>query len=276
MDRGVLDTIEREIDEEVRARFPCSAVRQAVLLQYGDDPEIEPGDLWVRVLLDADGPEDNWEPALMAFEQANMLEEFWTTLSWNNTGAVNRLLPGSLRRLFERRSFPKSVREKTHTLPLRETVRLLAGAAGASPQHETGIFSMDAVLRELDRKVATRLRKITDCTAVYAYEDGALETFRAAHDLGVNCIYDLPIGYWQVGQRLFAEEKEREPEWSCTLTGALDSAEKLSRKDDELRLANHVVVASTFTKNTLADAPGAAKIEVIPYGAPRSISAEIS
>ena len=70
MDRDVLDTIEREIDEEARARFPGSAVRQAVLLQYGDDPEIEPGDLWVRVLLDADGPED-YEPALEAFEQAN-------------------------------------------------------------------------------------------------------------------------------------------------------------------------------------------------------------
>jgi hypothetical protein len=78
MDRDVLDTIEREINEEVRARFPGSAVRQAVLLQYGDDPEIEPGDLWVRVLLDADGPEDNWEPALTAFEQANKtaIEQF--------------------------------------------------------------------------------------------------------------------------------------------------------------------------------------------------------
>jgi Arc/MetJ-type ribon-helix-helix transcriptional regulator len=71
IDRDVLDVIEREIDREVRARFPGSAVRQAVLLQYGDDPEIEPGDLWVRVLLDADGPEDNWESALTAFEQAN-------------------------------------------------------------------------------------------------------------------------------------------------------------------------------------------------------------
>ena len=78
MDREVLDTIEREIDQELRARFPGSAVRQAVLLQYGDDPEIEPGDLWVRVLLDADGPQDNWEPALTAFEQANntAIEQF--------------------------------------------------------------------------------------------------------------------------------------------------------------------------------------------------------
>src|SRR4029077_13183778 len=40
MDRDVLDVIEREIDQEARARFPGTAVRQAVLLQYGDDPEI--------------------------------------------------------------------------------------------------------------------------------------------------------------------------------------------------------------------------------------------
>jgi hypothetical protein len=43
MDRDVLDVIEREIDQEVRAGFPGIAVRQAVLLQYGDDPEIGPG-----------------------------------------------------------------------------------------------------------------------------------------------------------------------------------------------------------------------------------------
>ncbi len=66
MDRDVLDVIEREIDQEARARFPGTAVRQAVLLQYGDDPEIGPGDLWVRVLLDADGPQD-YEPTLTAF-----------------------------------------------------------------------------------------------------------------------------------------------------------------------------------------------------------------
>ena len=79
MDRDVLDVIEREIDQEVRARFPGTAVRQAVLLQYGDDPEIEPGDLWVRVLLDEpDGPDDDWGPALTAFEQANeaAIEQF--------------------------------------------------------------------------------------------------------------------------------------------------------------------------------------------------------
>ena len=44
MDQDVLDVIEREIEDEVSARFPGGAVRRVVLLQYGDDPEIEPGD----------------------------------------------------------------------------------------------------------------------------------------------------------------------------------------------------------------------------------------
>jgi hypothetical protein len=67
MDRVGLGETEREIDAEARERFPGGAVRQVVLLQYGDDPEIEPGDLWVRVLLAADGPDD-YERSVQAFQ----------------------------------------------------------------------------------------------------------------------------------------------------------------------------------------------------------------
>ena len=77
MDRVGLGEIEREIDAEARERFPGGAVRQVVLLQYGDDPEIEPGDLWVRVLLSADGPDD-YERSVQAFQHDHgaEMEEF--------------------------------------------------------------------------------------------------------------------------------------------------------------------------------------------------------
>jgi hypothetical protein len=68
MDRAVFDSIEREIDDEVRARFPGDVIKQAVLLHYGDDPEIEPGELWVRILLRAGRPEE-YEQILVAFER---------------------------------------------------------------------------------------------------------------------------------------------------------------------------------------------------------------
>ena len=64
--REVLDALQREIDDEAKIRFPDGAVHRVLLLQYGDDPEIEPGDLWVRVIPAADGPED-WERSLKAF-----------------------------------------------------------------------------------------------------------------------------------------------------------------------------------------------------------------
>lgn len=67
--RGVLDVIEREIADEVKIRFPGDAVERVRLLQYGDHPMIEPGDVWVRVLLAGD-PED-YEAILRAFQDVH-------------------------------------------------------------------------------------------------------------------------------------------------------------------------------------------------------------
>src|SRR5205085_1763804 len=58
------------------------------------------------------------------------------------------------------------------------------------------------------------------------------------------------------------------PQWAATLIGIGDSEEKLARKDEELRLANHVIVASTFTRSTLAESPHARNIDIVSYGAP--------
>ena len=51
-------------------------IKQAVLVRYGDDPEIELGELVVRVLR-ADRPED-YEQIMLAFERDHQagLEEF--------------------------------------------------------------------------------------------------------------------------------------------------------------------------------------------------------
>ena len=76
-DRAVYASIEREIEDEVHKRFPGGVIKQAVLLHYGDDPEIEPGELVVRVFLRADWPED-YEQIMPAFERDHQaaMEEF--------------------------------------------------------------------------------------------------------------------------------------------------------------------------------------------------------
>jgi len=53
VERAERDLAERVINHEMRERFTAGAVRRAVLLQHGDDPEIGPGELMVRVFVAA-------------------------------------------------------------------------------------------------------------------------------------------------------------------------------------------------------------------------------
>jgi len=63
--------VEEKIREEVLQRFPDAPVEKVSLLQYGDDPVIEPGELLVRVLLTGAGEEREREQVLESFHQAN-------------------------------------------------------------------------------------------------------------------------------------------------------------------------------------------------------------
>jgi hypothetical protein len=65
--------MERMIDREVKARFPAGTVRRVALLRHGDDPVIEPGELLVRVFIEApDGQEDD-QRSLDAWAQAHQV-----------------------------------------------------------------------------------------------------------------------------------------------------------------------------------------------------------
>jgi alpha-maltose-1-phosphate synthase len=209
--------------------------------------------------------------ATAALIGAGLLSEFWTSVYWRQDAGLNRVLPHSIRRELNRRTFPRLSARHVHCHPWLELGRLTARGLRLSRliQHETGRFSVDAVYRALDARVASRLQQDPAIDAVYAYEDGAWASFRTARQLGVTTIYELPIGYWSFSRRLLEEEAVREPEWASTLRGNHDSAEKLSRKDEELALADHILVPSEFVRKTLSAAASAtAPISVIPYGAP--------
>jgi hypothetical protein len=58
MDQTELDGLTQQLSEEVRTRFPGAPIEQVKVLQYGDDPEIEPGQLLGRIILEAPAGED--------------------------------------------------------------------------------------------------------------------------------------------------------------------------------------------------------------------------
>lgn len=103
--------------------------------------------------------------------------------------------------------------------------------------------------------------------AIYAYEDGALRTFRRAARREMARIWDLPTRHYKVTQELWREEvrawpdaidrpPHREPDW------------KMRRKDAELALATTISVASAYTKRTLQNLEVRVPIVVTPYGFP--------
>jgi glycosyltransferase involved in cell wall biosynthesis len=208
---------------------------------------------------------ENSRQAALALAEAEQLFEFWTCLGTEAgrepSGAVQRWLD----RILSRRALPAAVYRRSRFVPLRELLRHLAGSTKS--EWLRSLATIDQVYRGLDAATARRVGESPDVSGVYGYEDGCLETFRAAERAGVKRIYELPMGYWRAWRRLLLEERERQPEWATTLQGASDSDEKLQRKDGELALAQSVIVASQFARETLAASPDfRAPVQVLPYG----------
>ena len=65
MDQTELDQIRQRFDQQVHSRFPEGTIRQVAVLQHGDDPEVEPGQLLARVVVET--PDDR-EGRRQAFE----------------------------------------------------------------------------------------------------------------------------------------------------------------------------------------------------------------
>jgi hypothetical protein len=70
MERAAIERLQQTIEDEVKERFPEGAVRRVMLLQYGDDPVVEPGEVRVRVLIPKDYGE-GWDR-----EHGTMMMEF--------------------------------------------------------------------------------------------------------------------------------------------------------------------------------------------------------
>lgn len=215
----------------------------------------------------------NSRAALHGIYANQMLVSFFTTLAVYPGSLFDRIahLPGLNE--IRRREFDGRFKDYTVSQPFYELFRLLSLKMNLQKltRHEIGMFSTDKIIQRLDKKIASYILNHHNdmAKAVYAYEDGALQSFNAADKIGLKKIYDLPIGYWRAAREFLQFEKQRWPEWSSTITGFKDSEKKLQRKDIEIELADVIMVASTFTASTLARFPGPAKkINVIPYGFP--------
>jgi glycosyltransferase involved in cell wall biosynthesis len=213
--------------------------------------------------------------AAIALGEANLLQEVITTIVHNPKGSVSRylnLLPEKInsRVALElgRRTWiaPTGVSMRSH--PWQEAVRLALVKTGLNRSLKLGHQGpIDWVYASLDRHVAKH--HLQNLDAVYAYEDGAATTFESAKQQGILCLYDLPIPFYRMSRDLQAQEAKRFPELAPALQAVKEPAWKIERKEQEVRLADHVFVASSISQKSLLDiGVEPEKISVIPYGAP--------
>lgn len=203
--------------------------------------------------------------AAQALAEAHLLAEFHTGL---NLTRIAGLPLGRVSQLARRRSLAPDVQEVTHSHGAGESVRLLLQRQrlfGHNPVD--GAFSSHALHAAMAKRLAARVRTGA-FRAVYAYDDGALEALVAARDVGARSILDLPTAYWGARQELLREEAEMAPAWASTMDALTDSPQHLERKENELRNADSIVVASAFAATSLKSAPVSpdATITIANYG----------
>jgi glycosyltransferase involved in cell wall biosynthesis len=203
--------------------------------------------------------------------RAGKLAAFMTGVAFRDesrSGAIARRLAAS-RPILRNRIVSDIPPGRLRALPLVELgVRL--GALGAA---RLGLPNKryDALF-VLHDAVVSRLPWPRETSMIYAYEDGALLTFRRAARQGIERVWDLPLPHYDTIERVLRAEEQRwpgasdapphdEPEW------------KRRRKDEELKLATKVSVASAFTRRSIEEAGATAPVVVVPYGFPLELFA---
>ena len=213
--------------------------------------------------------------AAQALAEANLLNSIITTTAYSPQGTISQLLKRlpiyiarPIIKELERRTWIAPQGAVIKTYPAREALRIALVKTKLSNQLGLGKQGpVDWVYTSLDQQVAQH--HLDGIDAIYAYEDGAASTFADAKARDILCLYDLPIAFYKTAQAIQIEEAKRFPAYTLALQATHEPAWKLERKAAEVKLADHIFVASSFTKQSLQSIgiPDHT-ITVIPYGSP--------
>lgn len=193
-------------------------------------------------------------------------EAWWRRL----LSSVGRTIGADLDREFRRRLLKSSPWTAVDTSPLWELLRIAAIRAGTDARLVDMLFHRG--IHSLERRTIQAFDAAT--THVYCYEYSARETFEAATRRGIRKVYEIPSPEHDFVERLLADEMQAFPELRTRATPYFERvrAARAERRRSEWHLADLVVVNSTFTLKTFAEAGlDTGKVVVVPYGAPAPV-----
>jgi glycosyltransferase involved in cell wall biosynthesis len=216
-----------------------------------------------------------------ALLEADLLESYWTTFADRSEAPWRRALVQlasaagiCIEQDLRRRAVTEVPDTFLRLMPWWEVITSLLRKVRADPRlvdafWERGVLSFD-------RTVAKR--SLTRVSGIYGYEYSALATFQEANRLGLARIYEVPSPEHDFVEGLIQREIEKFPELDDGKRRyfLMRQHRRTERRRREWALADLVIVNSTFTRNSYADAGlDVSKVRIIPLGAPRVCEAGI-
>ena len=224
----------------------------------------------LRALVFCPGPMGIFEQSLALQERGwlgTMAIDYYCDLA----GARFRWIPeGRIKKYLRKRYHPTldSRRVRVRLVPSIIT-KLATGRARGLESRSRWVFWHNA---QFDRWVATHLSRFGNLA--FGYESSSLLTFRRAVELGTPRVLYQPIASAEKSAALLEEERRRFPELAGTLRYYWFPEEELERRREERHLANAVLCASNFTRDSLIEAGvEPEKIFVEPYGVDQTVFA---
>ena len=209
------------------------------------------------------------------FEQSLALEE----RGWLQTMAIDyycdlssprfRWIPeGRIKKYLRKRYHPPLSSRHVRTRLLPSVITKIATTRARTAQgRNRWVFWHNA---QFDAWVASHLRKFGNLA--FGYESASLCTFRRAKELGIPRVLYQPIACAEKAVTLLEEEKRRFPALADTLRYNWFPESELEGRREERRLADAILCASTFTKQSLIEmGVEAEKIFVEPYGVDQTV-----
>ncbi len=147
----------------------------------------------------------------------------------------------------------------------REGIRMALAHSPILSQTGRSVCMIDWVARAHDLWVSRQLTRHTNL--IWGYEDFAASSFERAKALTIKTIYDLPTIHHLEVRRINQREVESDPSLAPFLSPSLEPEHRLRRKQAELDLADVIVCASSFVKNSLIERGlPVSRLRVLPYG----------